>query len=202
MDCKERFIAEETSKKVFFVAEAVPWASVGDSENFPDPLFARQESVLAQDHAVKKLKAGCRIAAAPQRKSRARRKVALKSKSGVKKGNKRFKEDLYDMSNVVFFDTRAQNAGKPVVSLKTPPKISIPDFKILENTYYEEADVNEILESDGEIHYTEMHRPYELAENCNKFLDNGQGLPEELKGGLKIRIKLPSKAGELPSLIL
>ena len=188
-------IAEEMSKKPFYVEETVLWACDGGVNEYQDPLFTRQESVLTQTRHTTKNKRKKLHHISPRNKR-------AYAKQSTQKMSKRFKEDLYDMNNVVFYDTRIQSINNPAVSREThPSKIFIPEFKVMNNEFYKDIDINDILENDDEAHYTDMHRPYEIAENCNKFLDNGQGLPEELKGGLKIRIKLPSNSNELPFLI-
>lgn len=206
MDCKARSNTEEIMKKPFYISEPVLWACDGGASEFPDPLFTRHESVLTQEKCSVRIPRIRR----DRNKSKQFHKVSLRGKqkrmkkSGLvnEKANKRFKEDLYDMNNVVFFDTRVHAITSPTVNKQiAPPKIFIPDYKVVDYAFYKEVDENEMLENDDEVYYEEMHRAYELAENCNKFLDCGQGLPEELKGGLKIKIKLPSNSNELPSLI-
>eukprot|EP00826_Nyctotherus_ovalis_P030251 TRINITY_DN2408_c0_g1_i8.p1 TRINITY_DN2408_c0_g1~~TRINITY_DN2408_c0_g1_i8.p1 ORF type:complete len:198 (+),score=38.43 TRINITY_DN2408_c0_g1_i8:132-725(+) len=197
MNYKERTIEEEARKKPFYIVESIPWASDSGSNQCPDPLFTRRESVLAHQsvtnkslHAKNPLD---RIAARKKRRS------ARRSSLAREKGSKRLKEDLYDANNVVFFETRMHPVTVSIKKEASAPKIFIPDFKAVDTEYYK--DVDEMIEEDDEARYSEMHRPYELAESCYKFLDSGQGLPEELKGGLKIKIKLPSNPNELPLLI-
>ena len=182
MNCTKESVGEEIKKKPFYETESMLWMC--NENEYPDSLFTRHESVL-----LKIPKRG-KINNSTLRKRRRSTKLI------DKKLNKRFKEDLYDINNMVYFDKRVNG----IESDKRQIKICIPEFKVISNEEYKE--VNEVIEDDDEMRYTEMHRPYELAESCHKFLNGGQGLPKELKGGLKIKIKLPTTPNELPFLIL
>ena len=85
--------------------------------------------------------------------------------------------------------------GRKLVVERGNNQILVPEYKTLLNTFYADggldnggSEVEE--EEEEEERYVSMHRPYELAESCGNFLNEGQGLPEEFKGGLTVRLKL------------
>lgn len=219
MDCKSRVISESMKKRPFCTQEHVAWSYNGDSNEFRDVLFTRQESILTQEGyselnpakqykslQLKNTKNHKTLHDPPTRSHRnslkiKKRKVDVEWET-IRKTNKKLKEDLYDMNNMIFFDTKSCSINiSDNNKTDSTHKIYIPEFKVIDSSYYRDVEEDEMEENDEEMMYTEMHRPYELAESCDKFLDSGQGLPEELKGGLKITIKLPKTPDELPSLI-
>ena len=198
----------EFVKKPFYTSEFVYW---GDSNDLQKPNFTRHESVASEYYSLISTKHHKRTKPETAKKHKQFHRLLLKSKEGImenrrtlkedKESKKKLKEDLYDVNNVIFFDSKNVTIPKKDNIKEQGNKIYIPEFKPLDKSFYKNMEEDCEMENEEESWYEEMHRPYELAESCNKFLDSGQGLPEELKGGLKIRIKLPKGPNELPSLL-
>lgn len=109
---------------------------------------------------------------------------------------KQAKKDIYSIDNVVI-------TGFSAPEVKSPPKqhyqnIIVPEYKIINNTQHllPEVEEEKSIEEDSESCYTEIHKSYEMAEMCGYFLNAGQGLPEALKDGLKVKLIVPERIKE------
>lgn len=69
--------------------------------------------------------------------------------------------------------------------------IIVPEFKVLNNDYYLLTELDDKINMEQEENYAEVHKLYEMSEMCGHFLNVGQGLPEALKDGLKVKLHFP-----------
>ena len=133
-----------------------------------------------------------------------------KGKSAAKRINRRIKQDVYSIYNVVL--TSSMSSKIPMQSIQAldancpreSNKILIPQFRVITEGDYNidpQLDIDVDPQEDLDQHYIALHKPYEMAEICNKYLDNGHDLPPAWRNGLKVRIRLPPTFGELPTLL-
>jgi len=122
----------------------------------------------------------------------------------TKRIKRKMKDDVYSISNVVFTSARGNKGSKKPLPTcpknKTEQQILIPQYKVLEKSYYDDPECEEV-EADDNEQYQKMHRQYELAEACHRYLYNCQEVPDSFKGGLKIKLQLPKDSTELPLII-
>ena len=130
-------------------------------------------------------------------------KRSLKNRKKAKYKKKKVEETTYNIDNII-----STGITKPVLmSLERKPIIGIPEFKVIDKNFYNgelmvcSLDNDQDVEDDLDERYNEMHKGHELAEIYNKFSRTGEVLPESIKDGLKIRIRLPKDKESLPSLI-
>ena len=203
-DSSKQYVQEKPKEGVCCDSEAISWVHDPSCNDYANLGFTRQESVLTQAGICSKQTKKHKIENHRKNKSSNKNKYDFSSLKKIIKGNnKKYKEDLYDLNNVIFLDSHINSACKFERQKEDEaPKIFIPEFRALDISYYKDTgESDNKCENDFESKYLEMHRPYELSESIYKFLDSGQGLPEELKNGLKIKIKLGKTPNELPSLM-
>ncbi len=140
------------------------------------------------------------------RRKSVQRHCKAKEKLAARRLRRKARDDLYSIDNVVLTSGRGKICdaaeGEDAFCQQTATLIPVPQFQIVSGAYYDEdklGEGSEEMENDNK--YEELHRPYELAEACHRFLNCGQGLPETFKGGLRIKLRLPKNSNELPSII-
>ena len=115
---------------------------------------------------------------------------------------KKARDDIYSIENVVY--TSGKRSMCKVSSENDAGDkrhILVPEFRVLNEGFYKEEPSDGEIEVDTDNRYEGIHGPYELAESCNRYFNNGLELPDSFKGGLKIKLHLPQNSSELPLLI-
>ena len=132
----------------------------------------------------------------------------LGQKSLGKRLSRRLRQDLYSVDNVVLLRGSTKHSGMQLWEQGQPqclPKIYTPEYRVIHSCEWEllepqDAEQSE-AESDLDEHYATLHKPYEIAEMCNRCLSHGGELPPGWNTGLKVRIRLPTTPGHFPSLL-
>lgn len=120
-----------------------------------------------------------------------------------KRLRKQSTKDIYSIDNVIITDIMTptrKNKEKMDIDIHCQ-NIILPEFKLLNESYYSHPgndDENLLeIEDETELQYENIHKLYEMSEMCGHFLNIGQGLPNELKDGLKVTLKLSEESGEI-----
>ena len=125
------------------------------------------------------------------KKRSARTACSSSSKQKTRKISKAIKKRTKKNSEKYSLDFVAINKASSIRQIVLPKQsISVPEFHILTDQYYEAEDIEGEIERDNDELYTKMHGPREIAESCGNFFNMGQELKDEFKDGFTVRLKL------------